>query len=1107
MNRDAKDSDSDSDDDSIGDDADDPIVIHRGTIASGEAVMRNGLQRDALAQEHKILCFEMEAAGALNDFPCLVIRGISDYSDSHKNDKWHGYAAAVAAAYARELFNHMPVEEVKQCKVAEKGDINTATTVIEELVQNTQQAADNSEDARLKAWLNPPDASINFVDASNLRHTGTGRWFLESDRYVSFKSTPNARLWLRGIPGCGKTVLASTVIEDLRLDDNADTAVIYFFFSFSDQVKQKLDDMLRSLIFQLSTSHTSTRLHVARLAESCQRGTQHPHTADLIRVFGEMIGQLQSVTVVLDALDECKERRELLGWITSFSTSTNQHCKFILLSRWESDIEDALASWLPPNGAITLEEEPIDEDLNAYIHYRLETEHNLKRMKSIHDEITDVLVTKACGMFRWVYCQLQELSECLDKPAMRKVLQTLPKDLNETYDRIIQNIPRTRIHNAIKLLQLLIHSERPMLLREVVDAVATNPDDEWPFAFENRVDPVDAIMGYCPSLLRITTTCVKKWYAEYISRFSDDSEEDERLADSDFEVRVTIQIAHFSVQEYLLLDREENPYRRSFGKRSANATITQLCLAYIWTAVEAEEAEEHSIPKFPFAAYAADCWLDHARIAGESEESTFKWICKAFTNNRFMRYWRRLEDDDDSEYQFSTYALYYASSYGLYRSVKHLLEAGADVNGYIIGYGTALQGACESGSIEPVRLLIDHGADLNPADGDRNALHHAAYHGHVEILLLLLESGAQVNAPDATSTSALYSACARGHVEVVQVLLERGAAVNLIGQYGTALRETIKELHWFQSQAYDPRFAKIVRMLLDHGADVNASGNGYESALLSACSGTRIDRGTVRLLLDHGGDPNVVCGDYGNALYAASMSGDLAVVEMLLQGGADANAMGGSYGTALCAAASHGHVEVMQLLLDNGADLNAQEDYYGKVLSAASQSGYTEVVKMLLQRAAGVDVADEKYGEALNIAAHYGDVEILQLLLDIGIDPNTFKGRCGFALCAASRFADIKMVEALLRKGADVNATGGKYDCALCAAACYGHIEVLRVLLDNGAVSNTQGRPYSLALQDAIENGHEEVARILFEEGAKKQLTITKASCDLRLKVRYDHNR
>ena len=111
----------DSDEEGDTDEAYQHVVVHRGTIAAGEMVMKNGLQRERLAEAYKVLCFEMEAAGALNDFPCLVIRGISDYSDSHKNDKWHGYAAAVAAAYARELFFHMPVEEVKQCRIAESG--------------------------------------------------------------------------------------------------------------------------------------------------------------------------------------------------------------------------------------------------------------------------------------------------------------------------------------------------------------------------------------------------------------------------------------------------------------------------------------------------------------------------------------------------------------------------------------------------------------------------------------------------------------------------------------------------------------------------------------------------------------------------------------------------------------------------------------------------------------------------------------------------------------------------------------------------------------------------------------------------------------------------
>jgi nucleoside phosphorylase len=81
---------------------DDP-TIHHGLIASANQLMKNAEIRDALAKEPGVLCFEMEAAGLQDHFPCLVIRGICDYSDTHKNDQWHGYAAMTAAAYAKDL--------------------------------------------------------------------------------------------------------------------------------------------------------------------------------------------------------------------------------------------------------------------------------------------------------------------------------------------------------------------------------------------------------------------------------------------------------------------------------------------------------------------------------------------------------------------------------------------------------------------------------------------------------------------------------------------------------------------------------------------------------------------------------------------------------------------------------------------------------------------------------------------------------------------------------------------------------------------------------------------------------------------------------------------
>jgi nucleoside phosphorylase len=92
--------------------------IHYGTIASGNQVMRHGKTRERWGQESHVLCFEMEAAGLMNSFPCLVIRGICDYADSHKNKRWQEYAAATAAAYAKELLCAMPGDQVARTQTA-----------------------------------------------------------------------------------------------------------------------------------------------------------------------------------------------------------------------------------------------------------------------------------------------------------------------------------------------------------------------------------------------------------------------------------------------------------------------------------------------------------------------------------------------------------------------------------------------------------------------------------------------------------------------------------------------------------------------------------------------------------------------------------------------------------------------------------------------------------------------------------------------------------------------------------------------------------------------------------------------------------------------------
>jgi nucleoside phosphorylase len=102
-------------------DSEKEVAMHYGTIASGNQVIKNAAVRDSLSAElGGVLCFEMEAAGLMNGFPCLVVRGVCDYADSHKNELWQPYAAGVAAAYAKEILSMIPPAEVVKSHIAEE---------------------------------------------------------------------------------------------------------------------------------------------------------------------------------------------------------------------------------------------------------------------------------------------------------------------------------------------------------------------------------------------------------------------------------------------------------------------------------------------------------------------------------------------------------------------------------------------------------------------------------------------------------------------------------------------------------------------------------------------------------------------------------------------------------------------------------------------------------------------------------------------------------------------------------------------------------------------------------------------------------------------------
>ncbi|KAF4456499.1 ankyrin 3, partial [Fusarium albosuccineum] len=209
-------------------------MIHYGTIASGNQVMRNGIQRDNVARQLDAICFEMEAAGLMGILPCLPIRGICDYSDSHKNKEWQKHAAATAAAYARELLGVLPVTEVQKMAISTRNPHHawcaTDTECISEIGnENLALALSPTQPAAL-----PPDLEIADVNVSQCRPAD--RAALEQCLLPQQPPTDRRKVCvLHGLGGIGKTQLA---IDFARHHKAAFSAVFWLDGRSEDQLRQ-----------------------------------------------------------------------------------------------------------------------------------------------------------------------------------------------------------------------------------------------------------------------------------------------------------------------------------------------------------------------------------------------------------------------------------------------------------------------------------------------------------------------------------------------------------------------------------------------------------------------------------------------------------------------------------------------------------------------------------------------------------------------------------------------------------------------------------------------------------------------------------------------------
>ncbi|KAJ7303829.1 ankyrin repeat-containing domain protein [Mycena albidolilacea] len=788
--------------------------------------------------------------------------------------------------------------------------------------QKEAEIWDQMEDTKrltIIEWLSPLNFFLRQQDISKTRQQGTGEWLLDDPKFKGWKSNPGQVLWCSGIPGAGKTVLVSFVVEHLTAQAKTkDLGVACIYFNHKETEVQTLDNLLAGLWRQLILGKPLGS--AVQLYEQNIEKKTRPSYEDMQKLLASALIGFMQIYIILDGVDEYPEEQ----WGRLAKALTNLGLvNLLVMSR-----PHIAPTTLFPN-LVTLEIKANDGDIQLYVDKQIQTSTRLSKLiagkPELRGEISSEICSRVEGMFLLAKLHIEALSIAANVKEVHQALQELPKDLDHTYENTMNRIdaqPSGDRKIAQSALTWVVNAQRPLTILELCVALAIEPGSKE-LDNDNMTD-IGIILSVCAGLVIMEKHSSLVRLVHFTAQNYLDRIQTEKFPDAHFEITQSL-LTYLQFEKCVM----EMNYYGNYG-----AALFQYCQYCLVHAQWCEEQLKDEIVRFlgEICKYRSQEY----RNTWHSPPWDFLfwpaslsplWVAASAnlvkTTSHFLELTRKCPDNQE---------LTVAAYYGHQKICKLLLDKGANVNAQGGFYGNALQAAAHRGLDKIIWVLLDKGADVNEQGGEYgNALQAAAYRGHDKIVQVLLDKGADPNAQRGKYGNALQAAASGGHEKIVQVLLDKGADVNAQGgEYGNAL----------QAAASDG-YNKIVQVLLDKGADVNAQGGKYGNALLAAAP-RGLDK-IVQVLLDKGADVNAQGGGYGNALQAAASGGHYKIVQVLLDKGADVNAQGGWYGNALLAAAYRGHHKIVQVLRDKGADTNAQRGKYENALQAAASRGHGKI--------------------------------------------------------------------------------------------------------------------------------------------------------------------
>ncbi|KAH8756780.1 hypothetical protein F5883DRAFT_164287 [Diaporthe sp. PMI_573] len=338
-------------------------VIHYGNIASGNQVIKHGKTRDHLSRELGVLCFEMEAAG-LQDFPSLAIRGICDYADSHKNKIWQEYAAAAAAAFAKELLSAIPPGRVAQ----ERPIQELVSITKDQLLVSTQHRDISSNHRDISSQqlsehkltneilqsrpMDLPTVNEARFDSADVQGSpkcerGTRIRIRGTITQWAQEDSAEPLFWLVGPAGTGKSTIARTVAGSFHSKHQLSAG---YFFKRGEQGRNDTNRLFPTLAIQLAESIPSFMECLRESLDNLDRDAVEKKGLEfqfnkllwlpLAGLLSPDTSQLPRV-IIIDALDECERPghiAQVVGLLSKLCTITTIRLRVLFTSRSDRKI-------------------------------------------------------------------------------------------------------------------------------------------------------------------------------------------------------------------------------------------------------------------------------------------------------------------------------------------------------------------------------------------------------------------------------------------------------------------------------------------------------------------------------------------------------------------------------------------------------------------------------------------------------------------------------------------------------------------------------------------------------------------------------------------------